>query len=81
MMNINMLQTTQTVQYLQIVHSKIIIFSASELLYESEAEFEYKKLAKRVSQVAIHSRTGWKGFLNGRIFADWRNYHNPRRTR
>lgn len=34
--------------------SKIIIFSASELLYDSEAEFEYRKLAERV----FHSRKG-----------------------
>ena len=33
---------------------KKIIFSASELLYDSEAEFEYRKLAERV----FHSRKG-----------------------
>ena len=40
-------------QVVQVIGKKII-FSASELLYDSEAEFEYRKLAERV----FHSRKG-----------------------
>ena len=42
------------VLYKESKDNKKIIFSASELLYDSEAEFEYRKLAERV----FHSRKG-----------------------